>query len=125
MVCFGGDYTESGQYNAPYRGLDSTYTNRYCSSGQVETDADSVPIGVTPSTSDELCNHYSPEEVAQLPTMAEHVKAAVDFLGMKEEGFFLMYEQGDVSSIVGKMFIYSCGLISQPKLAHFIDLSID
>lgn len=96
MVCFGGEYTASGQYNAPYRGLDSTYTNRYCSSGELDTNADGEITGVTATTSDELCNHYSPEEVAQLPTMAEHVKAAVDFLGKKEEGFFLMYEQGDI-----------------------------
>ncbi len=48
------------------------------------------------TTSAELCNHYSPEEVAQLPTMAEHVKQAVEFLGKDKDGFFLMYEQGDI-----------------------------
>lgn len=95
-VCWGGGYTASGQSNAPYRGLDSTYTQRYCSSGNVDTDADGNITGVSPTTSAELCNHYSPEEVAQLPTMKEHVKAAVDFLGMDDDGFFLMYEQGDI-----------------------------
>mmetsp|Transcript_25312 Transcript_25312/g.31922 ORF Transcript_25312/g.31922 Transcript_25312/m.31922 type:complete len:683 (+) Transcript_25312:98-2146(+) len=96
MVCYGGGYTASGQSNAPYRGLDSTYSNRYCSSGDVETDSDGVIVGVTATTSDELCDHYSPEEVEQLPTMAEHVKAAVEYLGKDEDGFFLMYEQGDI-----------------------------
>ena len=96
LACFGGEYTASGESNAPYRGLDSTYSDRYCSSGSVETDADGNITGVTPTTSDELCNHYSAEEVAQLPTMAEHVKAAVDFLGKDDDGFFLMYEQGDI-----------------------------
>jgi alkaline phosphatase len=96
LACFGGKYSPSGEQNAPYRGLDSTYSARYCSSGSVETDADGNITGVTPTTSDELCNHYSAEEVAQLPTMTEHVKAAVDFLGKDEDGFFLMYEQGDI-----------------------------
>ncbi len=112
MVCFGGGYTESGQSNAPYRGLDSSYTNRYCSSGSVDEDADGNPTGVTPTTSDELCNHYSPEEVAQLPTMAEHVKQAVEYLGKDDDGFFLMYEQGDVS-------IWNC--ITIFKLINFLN----
>ena len=77
-------------------GLDSTYANRYCSKGSVDVDEDGTPTGVKATTSDELCDHYSPEEVAQLPTMAEHVKAAVDFLGKDEDGFFLMFEQGDI-----------------------------
>ena len=110
MVCFGGEYTASGQYNAPYRGLDSTYSNRYCSSGEVLSDADSIPIGVESITSSDLCDHYSPEEVAQIPPMKEHVKAAVDFLGKSEEGFFLMYEQGDVS------FWFECYSLEVPIL---------
>lgn len=96
MVCFGGGYTASGQSNAPYRGLDSSYSNRYCSKGEVETDDAGIAIGVKATTEDELCNHYSAEEVAQLPTMAEHVRAAVEFLGKDDDGFFLMYEQGDI-----------------------------
>lgn len=96
LACFGGSYTASGQLNAPYRGLDSTYSDRYCSSGSIETDADGSIVSVTPTTADELCDHYSAEEVAQIPTMVEHVKAAVDFLGKDEDGFFLMYEQGDI-----------------------------
>ena len=77
-------------------GLDSKYTNRYCSQGSVEADEEGTPIGVSVSTSDELCDHYSPEEVAQLPSMAEHIKAAVDFLSKDDDGFFLMFEQGDI-----------------------------
>jgi alkaline phosphatase len=96
MVCFGGSYTASGEQNAPYRGLDSSYTNRWCSGGEVESDSHGTPKGVKATTSDELCDHYSPDEVAQLPTMAEHVKAAVEFLGKDDDGFFLMYEQGDI-----------------------------
>ena len=90
MVCFGGSYTASGEQNAPYRGLDSSYTNRWCSGGEVESDSHGTPTGVKATTSDELCDHYSPDEVAQLPTMAEHVKAAVEFLGKDHDGFFLM-----------------------------------
>ena len=77
-------------------GLDSTYSNRYCSSGSVEADEEGIPTSVSATTSDELCNHWDPEEVAQVPKMAEHVKAAVEFLGKDEDGFFLMYEQGDI-----------------------------
>mmetsp|Transcript_28771 Transcript_28771/g.27696 ORF Transcript_28771/g.27696 Transcript_28771/m.27696 type:complete len:249 (-) Transcript_28771:69-815(-) len=55
-----------------------------------------TPIGVTPTTSDQLCDHYSPAEVSQLPTMAQHVKKAIEFLGKDKDGFFLMYEQGDI-----------------------------
>jgi len=96
MMCFGGDYTESGQSNAPYRGLDSTYSNRHCSAGDVEEDEDGTPIGVNPTTPGELCDHYSPEEVAQLPPMKTHVAEAIKFLGKSDGGFFMMYEQGDI-----------------------------
>jgi alkaline phosphatase len=77
-------------------GLDDSYSNRYCSKGSVDTDANGVPTGVTATTSSETCDHYSAEEVAQIPKMAEHVKAAIEFLGKDEDGFFLMYEQGDI-----------------------------
>ncbi|CAB9497259.1 Alkaline phosphatase H [Seminavis robusta] len=98
MVCVGGDFSASGEDNMPYRGLDSTYSNRWCSAGIVETDDtdpnNTIPIGVTPNST--ICNHYEPEEVAQIPTITEHVQAALDFLSKDDDGFFLMYEQGDV-----------------------------
>jgi hypothetical protein len=97
LVCLGGDWTASGQQNLPYRGVDSTYTNRFCSSGEELMDIDENPIGAQSTTSDELCNHYSPEEVKQIPHISDNVKAALDFLGKDKDGFFLMYEQGDVS----------------------------
>ena len=99
MVCVGGDFTPSGESNMPYRGLDSNYQNRWCSVGDEDYDPDDVnqttPIGVTPNST--LCNHYEPDEVAEIPHITEHVKAALDFLSKDDDGFFLMYEQGDVS----------------------------
>lgn len=59
-------------------------------------DEDGTPVDVVATTSADLCDHYSEEERAQLPKMAEHVKAAVDFLSKDDDGFFLMYEQGDI-----------------------------
>jgi len=119
MVCLGGDYTASGQYNLPYRGLDSTYQNRYCSSGVLETDDDGVGVGVTPTTSDETCHHYSEDEIAQIPKMAENVKQAINFMGKDDQGFFMMYEQGDIDwaahanhmdDMLGTMFDISDGI---------------
>lgn len=104
LVCLGGDYTPSGQSNMPYRGVDSSYANRWCSDGEGITDPDTgLLIGVEATTPDELCNHYSPEEVAQIPVMKDNVKAALDFLGKDDDGFFLMYEQGDVSYLPSRM----------------------
>jgi len=96
LACFGGDYTESGEYNLPYRGLNSDNSNRYCSSGDVETDENGVATGVNVTTNDELCHHYSAEERTQIPVMANNVKETINFLGKDDQGFFLMYEQGDI-----------------------------
>lgn len=85
----------------PYRGVDSSYSNRHCSSGEEIVDPDTGDvIGVKHTTPDELCNHYEPEEIAQIPHISDNVKAALDFLGKDDDGFFLMYEQGDVSLVV-------------------------
>lgn len=54
-----------------------------------------TPVRVEPNS--ELCEDYSIEELAQIPHISENVKAALDFLGKASEGFFLVYEQGDVS----------------------------
>ena len=100
FVCLGGDFTPSGEQNLPYRGVDSSYGNRYCSSGEVLIDDDSGEvIGINLTTPEELCNHYEPEEIAQIPRITQNVKAALDFLGKDDDGFFLMYEQGDVSRV--------------------------
>jgi alkaline phosphatase len=100
LVCLGGDYTTSGQQNLPYRGVDGTYSNRWCSSGEGQTDPDTgAVIGITATTPDELCNHYEQEEIEQIPHISENVKAALDFLGKDDDGFFLMYEQGDVRCV--------------------------
>ena len=95
LACFGGEYSESGQENMPYRGLDSTYLARWCSSGSVEYDEDEVtPTGVTPES--EICDHYPEEELETIPVMKENVKEALKFLSKDKDGFFLMYEQGDI-----------------------------
>ena len=93
----GGDFSPSGEDNMPYRGLDSTYQNRWCSVGDVDVDTSedpnsTIPIGVTPNAS--ICNHYEPEEVEEIPHISSNVKAALDFLSKDDDGFFLMYEQG-------------------------------
>jgi alkaline phosphatase len=98
LVCLGGDFTASGQSNLPYRGVDSTYVNRHCEDSDVINDPDTgLPIAVTTNTT--LCNHYEPEEVAQIPHITQNVKAALDFLGKDDDGFFLMYEQGDIGTL--------------------------
>jgi len=97
LVCLGGDFTKSGQYNMPYRGVDGNFQNRWCSSGNVLTDPDSgLPMSVNVTTPEELCNHYDLDEIAHIPSITENVKAALDFLGKDDDGFFLMYEQGDI-----------------------------
>jgi alkaline phosphatase len=99
LVCVGGDFTASGQSNLPYRGVDSTYSNRYCSSGEAVRDPDTgLPISITPTAT--KCNHYEPEEIAQIPHISKNVVEALEFLGKDDDGFFLMYEQGDVSACI-------------------------
>jgi alkaline phosphatase len=104
LVCVGGDFTASGQSNLPYRGVDSTYGNRFCSSGEAVLDPDTgLPISINPTST--KCNHYSQEEIAQIPHISTNVLEALDFLGKDDDGFFLMYEQGDVSTAsVGQLF---------------------
>jgi alkaline phosphatase len=97
LVCVGGDFTASGQSNLPYRGVDSSYSNRFCSKGEAVLDPDTgLPVSVTPTST--LCDHYSQEEIAQIPHISENVLEALEFLGKDDDGFFLMYEQGDVST---------------------------
>eukprot|EP00339_Tiarina_fusa_P012873 CAMPEP_0117001948 /NCGR_PEP_ID=MMETSP0472-20121206/3775_1 /TAXON_ID=693140 ORGANISM="Tiarina fusus, Strain LIS" /NCGR_SAMPLE_ID=MMETSP0472 /ASSEMBLY_ACC=CAM_ASM_000603 /LENGTH=754 /DNA_ID=CAMNT_0004702121 /DNA_START=45 /DNA_END=2309 /DNA_ORIENTATION=+ len=97
LVCVGGDFTSSGQSNMPYRGVDSTFSNRWCSSGEQIIDPDSeLTIGINLTTPDELCNHYEPEELQQIPTIQENVKQTLEFLAKDDDGFFMMYEQGDI-----------------------------
>lgn len=97
MVCLGGDYSASGEQNLPYRGVDSTFQNRHCSSGEAVTDPDTgLTIGVEVATPEELCNHYEPEEIVHIPTIQQNVMAALDVLSKDDDGFFFMYEQGDI-----------------------------
>jgi alkaline phosphatase len=97
LVCLGGDFTPSGEQNMPYRGVDSTFSNRHCSSGEAIVDPDTgLTIGINVTTPEELCNHYEPEEIQHIPTIQQNVEAALNFLSKDDEGFFLMYEQGDI-----------------------------
>lgn len=95
LVCFGGQYTASKEANMPFRGLDSSYSNRFCSAGTEVKNAAGNVTGVKPTT--KLCNHYSAAEVAQIPKMAKNVEEGLKFLAKDNDGFFLMFEQGDVS----------------------------
>jgi alkaline phosphatase len=95
LVCFGGDFSEAGEENLPFRGIDSSYTQRWCQSNNVVDDEDGNFQYI--NVSSVLCNHYEEDDVAQIPKMKDNVKAALDFLSKDDDGFFLMYEQGDVS----------------------------
>ena len=97
LACFGGEYTAvaKSEGNMPFRGLDSTYSNRWCSRGTVVRDASGKGISVLPTT--QKCDHYNAAEKAQIPPMAKQVAEAIKFLGKDNDGFFMMYEQGDVS----------------------------
>lgn len=95
LSCFGGQYSTGDDLNnMPYRGLDSSYTNRWCSKGIMDKDADDVTIGITPNVT--MCDHWPEEELKNVPAMSQHVKEAIKFLGKDDDGFFLMYEQGDI-----------------------------
>lgn len=95
LACFGGQYSsDTSLSNMPYRGLDSSYSGRWCSKGIRDKDEDDVTIGITPDS--EICDHWPQEELKNIPVMKEHVKEALKFLGKDEDGFFLMYEQGDI-----------------------------
>ena len=105
FACMGGDFARvngtKGTDNMPYRGVDSTYSARYCSNGTVvQEDVDdsnvTIPVGVNVITPDELCDHYGPEDRAEIPPMAQNVKATLEFLAKDDDGFFMMYEQGDI-----------------------------
>lgn len=94
----------------PFRGVDSSYSNRWCSEGEALIDPDTGDalfdpetgdvLGVNVTTPSEPCNHYEPEEIAVIPHISDNVKAALDFLSKDDDGFFLMYEQGDVSQLL-------------------------
>jgi len=53
---------------------------------------------VWPTTPDELCNHTDTEELTHIPHVSTQITEALNFLGKDKDGFFLLYEQGDVSS---------------------------
>ena len=97
LVCLGGDYTASKQSNLPYRGVDSSYSGRWCSAGTVTKDPATNKSKVVATTKDTLCDHYSKDEIKNIPHISTNVAEALKFLSKDKDGFFLMYEQGDVS----------------------------
>jgi alkaline phosphatase len=105
MACFGGSYTTPTftQGNMPFRGLDSSYTDRWCSSGTVIKNANNTGIRVNATTT--KCDHYTAPERAQIPVMSQQVAEAIKFLGKDDQGFFMMYEQGDVSTVGFATFV--------------------
>lgn len=97
FVCLAGSYTASKRSNLPYRGVDSSYDDRWCSSGRTIVDpATNVTVRVNVTTPDQLCDYYSPEEIAEIPHIKTNVMEAINFLSKDKDGFFLMYEQGDI-----------------------------
>jgi alkaline phosphatase len=46
--------------------------------------------------------------VEHIPTIQQNVKAALDVLSKDDEGFFLMYEQGDIDWSAHGTYIYYC-----------------
>jgi hypothetical protein len=65
---------------------------------------DNLPSFVEVTTSETLCNHYTAEEIAQIPTATENVMATLEFLAKDDDGFFMMYEQGDVRIVYSTDF---------------------
>lgn len=100
LACFGGQYSTGKDglgkplENLPFRGTDSSYTGRWCSAAIVDKDEDDVTLNITPNST--ICNHWPVEELKNIPHMHENVKEALNFLGKSTDGFFLMYEQGDI-----------------------------
>lgn len=84
----------------PFRGLDSGYTDRWCSSAAQILSTDSVLIGYRPTS--ERCDHFSAADIQQIPKMAVNVREAIKFLGKDNDGFFMMYEQGDVRFVASR-----------------------
>jgi hypothetical protein len=78
-----------------------------------------TPVRVEPNS--ELCKNYNPEELTQIPHISNNVKAALDFLGKASEGFFFMYEQGDVSVVIHYV---CCHFASFNPQMHFVSLLI-
>ena len=54
----------------------------------------SLPIGVKANS--RFCSPYSPAEIAQIPNVTTNVMQALNFLNKDNDGFFMMYEQGDI-----------------------------
>lgn len=86
-------------FNYPYRGVDSSYSDAHQlnSFGDVaEYDEDGNAIGIKEEVEAEIGHQWTPEMLSTMPKMAEVVQKAVEFLSKDDDGFFLMYEQGDV-----------------------------
>jgi hypothetical protein len=86
--------------------VDSTYSNRHCSSGTAVIDDETeLPVGVNVTTSEDLCNHYEQEEIKHIPNAAKNVMETLEFLAKDDDGFFMMYEQGDVSIVLVRYLV--------------------
>jgi alkaline phosphatase len=102
LVCLGGDFSRRRREWLPSRGVDSSYSQNRCGSGQVlyETTVNGteIPVGINPNSN--LCNHFEQDEIEHIPHITKNVQAAIDFLSKDDDGFFLLYEQGDVSLVL-------------------------
>lgn len=100
LACFGGQYSAGKDgynktlENMPFRGLDSSYSGRWCSRGTVVKDEDNLPVSVTPTSF--KCSHWPENELKNIPRMKENVMEGLKFLAKDNDGFFMMFEQGDI-----------------------------
>jgi alkaline phosphatase len=95
MVCLGGDFSASGQANLPFRGVDSSYSQRVCErSTVIQDNVTRLPTRVV--TNSTICNYYPPAELANIPNITTNVIEGLKFLAKDNDGFFMMYEQGDI-----------------------------
>jgi alkaline phosphatase len=99
LVCLAGDFTPAGTSgaiaNLPFRGLDSSYSNRVCeNSTTVRDPVTNLPVGV--KTNSKFCTPFTPQELNQIPNITTNVMQALNFLAKDNDGFFMMYEQGDI-----------------------------
>lgn len=76
----------------PYRGVDSTYSNRHCSSGEGILDPDTgLTIGINVTTNETVCNHYEQDEIEHIPTITQNVAAALEVLSKDDDGVSYYY----------------------------------
>jgi len=85
-----------GGYNMPYRGVDSSYDQAHLTDrGESKYDSMGNVISIDQDDA-ELGHAYASELLAGIPKMKDLVKKAIEFLGKDDNGFFMVYEQGDI-----------------------------